>query len=400
MSYVRLSGHVIEVNPLAVLALNNTLCAKNHTEGIVLGEKLERVLNSLYCKLFSGLAAEAGEHLISVMMVVSVVMASTVAMLIVIVMMVIVVMLVLVVMASAFAMLIVIVMMVIVVMLVLVVMTSAFAMLIVIMVMVTVVMLVLVVMTSAVAMLIVIVVMMTVVMLVVLMLLLKFLERCGEGILLLHCCEDILAVELVPRGCYDSCLGVMLSDKLNGLLCLMRLCNVCVRENDAGCVSDLIVVEFTEVLHIHLALVHVGDGGEAIKDSVLSLNGLYSLDNVGQLSYSAGLDDNSVGVEFVKHLSERLRKITDERAADTSGIHLGDLNARILKKAAVDTDLTELVFDEYKLFACVGFLNKFFDKCSLAGSEEAGENIYFRHIQIIARGQTSVNTYYILIIHF
>ena len=133
-------------------------------------------------------------------------------------------------------------------------------------------MLVLVVMTSAFAMLIVIVVMVTVVMLVVLMLLLKLLERCGEGILLLHCCEDILAVELVPRGCYDSRLSVMLSDKLNGLLCLMRLCNVCVRENDAGCVSDLIVVEFTEVLHIHLALVHVGDGGEAIKDSVLCLN--------------------------------------------------------------------------------------------------------------------------------
>ena len=275
-------------------------------------------------------------------------------------------------------------------------MASTVAMLIVIVMMVIVVMLVLV----AMALLVTVVVMMTVVMLVVLMLLLELLERCGEGILLLHCCEDILAVELVPRGCYDSRLGVMLSDKLNGLLCLMRLCNVCVRENDAGCVSDLIVVEFTEVLHIHLALVHVGDGGEAIKDSVLCLNRLYSLDNVGQLSYSAGLDDNSVGVEFVKHLSERLRKITNERAADTAGIHLGDLNARILKKAAVDTDLTELVFDEYKLFACVGFLNKLFDKCSLAGSEEAGENIYFRHIQIIARGQTSVNTYYILIIHF
>ena len=78
------------------------------------------------------------------------------------------------------------------------------------------------------------------------------------------------------------------------------------RKNYRRCISNLIVIELTKVLHIHLTLIYVGNGGEAVKLCVLCLNRLYRLDNVGELTYSAGLDDNSVGVEFVKHLFKRL----------------------------------------------------------------------------------------------
>ena len=431
---VRLCGNVIEVDPLSVLTLYDALGTQNHTEGVILREGLENTLNLGDGELLGGLTAEAGEYLVSVVMVVTVVMTSALAMLVVVVMVmlvivtvtsalamlvvVVMVMLMIVTVTSAFAMLVVVVMVmlvfvtvtsafamlivVVVMMLVLVTVTSAFAMLIVVvMVMIVIVtvasafamlvvvvamMLVLVTVASAFAMLVVIVVMMLVMML---MLLLELCKCALESILLLHSGEDILAVELVPGSGNDSSGSIVLSDKLDSRLNLLCLGKVGVGEDDGGCVGNLVVIELAKVLHIHLTLVNVGHGGEAIELGVCGLNRLNRLDNVGELTYSAGLDDNSVGMELVKHLDKRLGEITDKGAADTAGVHLGDLDACILKESSVDTNLTELVLDEDKLFTAVCFLNKLLYKCGLAGSEEAGKNIYFRHFQKNARGQTS-----------
>ena len=427
---VRLCGNVIEVDPLSVLTLYDALGTENHTEGVILGECLENALNLSKGELLGGLTAEAGEYLVSVVMVVTVVMTSALAMLVVVVMVmlvlvtvasalamlivVVVMMLVLVTVTSAFAMLIVVVVMmlvtvasalamlvvVVVMMLVIVTVTSAFAMLVVVVVMmlvlvtvasafavlVVVVVMMLVIVASAFAMLIVVVVMMLVMML---MLLLELCKCALESVLLFHSCEDILAVELVPGSGNDSSGSIVLSDKLDSRLNLLCLGKVGVRKDDGGCVGNLVVIELAKVLHIHLALVNVGNGSKAIKLGIRGLNRLNCLDNVGKLTYSAGLNDNSVGMELVKHLDKRLGEITDKGAADTAGVHLGDLDACILKESSVDTDLTELVLDEDKLFTAVCFLNKLLYKCGLAGSEEAGKNIYFRHFQKNARGQTS-----------
>ena len=432
---VGLCGNVIKVDPLSVLPLYDALGTQNHTEGVVLGEGLENALDLGDGELLGGLTAEAGEYLVGVMMVVTVVVASAFAMLVVIVvmvvtvvmasafaMLVVVVMVMLVTVASAFAMLIVVVvvmmlvasafavlivvvmvmmlvlvatafaMLVVVVVVMLVTVASAFAMLIVVVmvmlvtvatafaVLIVVVVVMLVLVATAFAMLVVIVVMMLVMML---MLLLELCKCALESVLLLHSGEDILAVELVPRSGNDSSGRVVLSDELDCRLNLLCLGKVGVGEDDGGCVGDLVVIELAKVLHIHLTLVNVGNGGEAIELGVRSLNRLNSLDNVGELTYSAGLDDNSVGVELVKHLDKRLGKIADEGATDTTGVHLGDLDACVLKESAVDTDLAEFVLDKNELFAAVCFLNKLLYKCGLAGSEEAGKNIYFRHFQKI-----------------
>ena len=84
------------------------------------------------------------------------------------------------------------------------------------------------------------------------------------------------------------------------------------RKNYRRCISNLIVIELTKVLHIHLTLINVGNGGEAIQLCIGSLNRLYRLDNVGELTNSTRLNNNSVGMELVKHLSKRLGKISDE----------------------------------------------------------------------------------------
>ena len=416
VSYVRLSGYVIKVYPLAVLALYDALGTQNHTVGIVLGKCLKDSGDGFDSKLFGSLAAEAGKYLIGVMMVVTVVVTAARAMLIVVMVVMLVAMalliVIVVVMLVTMALLIVIVVVMLVTMTLLIVvvvmmlvtmallivvvmvMLVTMALLVVIVVMMLVAMALLVVVvvvmlvTMALLIAIVVVMLVTMALLVVIvmmmvmmsMLFLKLLDSGVEGILLLHSGEDILSVELVPRSSDDNCVGIVLSDKLYRALYLLALSNVGMREDDAGCVGDLVVIELTKVLHIHLALIYVGNGGEAVK-LCISLNGAHRLDNVGELTYSAGLDDNSVGVELVKHLDKSLGKITDERAADTAGVHLGYLNAGILKETAVDTDLAELILDKHELFACVSLFNKLLYKCGLSCAEEAGKNIYFRHFQ-------------------
>ena len=53
--------------------------------------------------------------------------------------------------------------------------------------------------------------------------------------------------------------------------------------------------------------------------------------------------------------------------------------AGLLQEAAVDADLTELVFDQDHLPARKGFLDELLDQSRLAGTKEAGENIDIRH---------------------
>ena len=84
-------------------------------------------------------------------------------------------------------------------------------------------------------------------------------------------------------------------------------------------------------------------------------------------------------MELLEHFFERVGKVAHEAAADATGVHLVDLHAGVLEEAAVDGDLTELVFDQHDLFARVGLSDQLFDQRGLAGTEKAGENINFCH---------------------
>ena len=387
MSYVRLGRNVIEVNPLAVLSLDYTLCAKDHTVRIILGKGVENSLNSVNGKLLRGFLTKARKHLVSVVVMVIVVVAAAGAMLVVVVMMMLVivavalltVMMVLVIVAMA--LIVVMVMLVIVAMAFLVVMVMlvivAMALIVVMMVLVIVAMAFLVVMMLV----IVTVAFLVVMMMVMLMLVLKLLNSSLESILLLHSCENDGTVKLVPRCSNDGGIWVVLSDKLERGMDFIFLCNIGMRKNYARCIGNLVVVELTKVLHIHLTLVDVGNGSKAVELCALGVRGANSLDNVRKLTDTAGLYNNAVGVEFVKYLNERLGKIADQGAADTARVHLGNLNTRVLKETAVDAYLAKLILDKHELFTLVRFLDKLFYKRCFACSEEAGKNIYFRHFK-------------------
>ena len=194
--------------------------------------------------------------------------------------------------------------------------------------------------------------------------------------------EDGLAVQLVPRSRQDGGVGVLLAQHRGGSLELFLRELLRAGKNDRAGGLDLVVVELTEVLHIDLDLAGVGHGDIAVELELARALVDRALDgdnDVRELADAARLNEDAVGVELRHDLFERLVEVTDEGAADAARGHLGDLDARLLQKAAVDVDLAEFVLDQHELFAAVGFRDQLFDERGLAGAQKAGENVNFRH---------------------
>ena len=291
--------------------------------------------------------------IVVVVVVMLMLVATAVALLIVIVM---VVMLV----ATALALLVVIVMMVLMVM--------ALALLVVI---VVVVML----MATAVALLIVIVVM------VVMMTLCgEALKLCFKGVSALHSLKKLLTVQLIPRGGDDNCGLVMLAEKLNcgGDLGVAHTAGV--THYDSSCVVYLIKEELAEVSYIHLALICVANGGEAVENDILKLKSLNRLDDVGELTDSRRLDEYTLGGVLLDNLVKSLAEIAHKATADATRIHFVYGDSRILKEASVYTDITELVLDKNYLFSCVSLGEHLLDKGGFSCAQEARKNVDLGHV--------------------
>ena len=208
----------------------------------------------------------------------------------------------------------------------------------------------------------------------------KELQLLFKGILVLHRLENLCAGELIPRSGNDGGVLVVLAQQSDAAFKLFGLDTVRAAQNDGVCVLDLVVIELAEVLHIHFALVCIGNGGEAIQRNVFHVQVLHGTDHIAQLAYAGRLDQNAVRVVGLQHLTQRLAEVAHKAAADAALAHLGDFNAGVLQKAAVNGNLAELVFDEDELFALKSFGDQLADQRGFACAEEAGKNIDFRHI--------------------
>ena len=146
-----------------------------------------------------------------------------------------------------------------------------------------------------------------------------------------HGLQDLLAGQGVPGGGDDGSGGVLLTQHghSGGDLFLGGVLGAA--QDDAACVADLVVVELTEVLHIHLDLVDVGHGNEAAQLNIQMLgHALDSAGHVGQLADAGGLDDDAVRVVLLHHLLQSGAEIAHQRAADAAGVQLIDLDAGLL----------------------------------------------------------------------
>mgnify|MGYP000202371035 CR=1 FL=1 len=135
--------------------------------------------------------------------------------------------------------------------------------------------------------------------------------------------------------------------------------------------ADLVVIELTKVLHIHLDLVHVGDGDKAVQDDGQILgDALDGAGHVGQLADARRLNEDAVRVVGLDDLLQCLAEVADQAAADAAGVQLIDLNAGLAHEATVDADLAEFVLDQDDLLTGEGLLDELFDKGGLAGARK------------------------------
>ena len=72
-------------------------------------------------------------------------------------------------------------------------------------------------------------------------------------------------------------------------------------------------------------------------------------------------------------------KISNQGTADTSRVHLADLDSGIFQESPVNTDLTELILNENYLLTFKCLFQKFLNKSCLTGSKETGNNVNLYH---------------------
>ena len=195
----------------------------------------------------------------------------------------------------------------------------------------------------------------------------------------LHGLLELLAGQLVPGGRDQGGPVVVLTDQLHGRLQLGFGDVLRAAQHDAARRFDLVVVELTEVLHIELDLRRVGHSHGSAENSLM-LRGLFHRHHdVGELAHAGGLDQNAVGVIVVDDLLQRGAEVAHQGAADAAGVHLGDLDAGLLQKAAVDADLAKFVLDQNELLALVGLGDHLLDQRGFACAEETGINVDHCH---------------------
>ena len=196
----------------------------------------------------------------------------------------------------------------------------------------------------------------------------------------LHGRHDLLAFQLVPVGGDDGSLGVLLPDHGHGAGDLVLAGGAGAAQDDGVGMADLVVVKLAEVLHVQPDLVHIGHGHKAVQLHIpLGGDALHGLGHVAQLTHAGGLDQDAVRLVLVDDLLQSFAEVAYQAAADAAGVHLGDLDAGLLQKAAVDADLAEFILDEHQLLARVGLGDQLLDERGLAGAQKTGKNIDLGH---------------------
>ena len=189
----------------------------------------------------------------------------------------------------------------------------------------------------------------------------------------LHGIQNLFAAELLYRCGDDRCLRIQLTDQrqrfLNLRVCRLR-CIHTTQDDRAGSL-DLILEKLAEVLQIYLCLCDIDNRRRAVQFKIRGSGILLDCtDDIRKLTDTGGLDDHAVRMILVNDLLQRNAEIADQGAADASGIHLLDLNARVLQETAVDSDFTELILNQHDLLSLQSIRKELLDQRSLACTQK------------------------------
>ena len=190
--------------------------------------------------------------------------------------------------------------------------------------------------------------------------------------------KQLFAGERRKRCRDDGRLLIDLTNQGNRLIDFLLIGDIRAREHNGLCILHLVVEEFAEVLHVELRLLHIDEGNRGVaRNFKLLLDIRNRAQHIRELADAGGLNNHAVRRVLTQNFLQRCRKITDQRAADATGVHLPHFDAGVLQKAAVNADFTELVFNEHNLLSGESLREQFFNKRGLSRTEKAGNNIYF-----------------------
>ena len=198
-----------------------------------------------------------------------------------------------------------------------------------------------------------------------------------------HNIVNLLTGQVIPRRGDDAgVLPAVLTNQLESLVQTLVADILGAAQHNGAGTLQLIDIELTEVLDIHAALGSVAYRGHAAHfHFAFAQNRLYSGSNVGQLADAGRLNDDAIRCVLAQDIAQCLFKVANQGAADAAGVHFVDLNAGILQETAVNADFTELVFDQNHLLTLERAFQQFANQGRLAGAQETGNNVDFRHIK-------------------
>ena len=182
---------------------------------------------------------------------------------------------------------------------------------------------------------------------------------------------DRLAAQLIPGSRDDRSLRILLTDHGDRRIDLLLGRILRSGEDDRPGALDLVVVELSEVLHVHLDFLDIRHSDERsdLKIAVFP-HALNRVADIGQFADAGRLDNDVVRLELIHHLLQGFGEITHQAAADASGVHLRDVDARIFQETAVDADLAEFIFDQNDLLACENICDQLLDQGRLTCTEQ------------------------------
>ena len=152
----------------------------------------------------------------------------------------------------------------------------------------------------------------------------------GQSMSLFHGFTDLSAGQAIPGSGDDGSLFIVTTQQLDTGFQLVLSDLLGAAQDDGIGGLYLVIEEFTKVFHVQFALGSVYDGNKTAQlYRHLSLYTLYSFDDIGQLAYTGGLEEDAVRSKLYQHFLQCLAKITYQRAADAAGIHLVELDAGV-----------------------------------------------------------------------
>ena len=196
-----------------------------------------------------------------------------------------------------------------------------------------------------------------------------------------HGLDQLCAGQLIPGCRNDRCLPVTLTKHSNSRIQL--LLRDCIRsgQNDRRGSLDLVIIKLTKVFRINLYFSCIYHSHGIAQLHILVGDLIHRSDHIRQLADTGRLDHDPVRGILCNDLRQCFTEIAYQTAANTSGIHFRNIDAGLLQKATVNTDLTKLIFDQDKLLSPIAFGDHFLNKCCFAGTEKAGINVDLCHLQ-------------------